>query len=398
MSFWIAVALLSAITLLLLSLPLVRKPEETADRSDFDLTVFKDQLKELEKERERGLISDEDAETAKLEIQRRMLAADDKRQKQSKTGNDSPVLTVVLSSVVGIVVLGGALGLYFKLGSVGFSDVPYASRNIEGERRALANLQGQGQDISAGIAQIKNHLNENPGDVEAWIMLGRSLRLSGRGDEAVEAVAQAVDLTNRHPAVLVDYAETRIFAAQGGVDAESFTVLDEALQKDPSLLKARFYFGYAKAEAEDYQGALQEWTDLKIMSPSDAPWMGQLEDQMAKAAEKSGIDPATITPTADAQAMSKEFALQWEEEKAASSAPSRPMAGPTREDMEAAADMTSDEQMVMIRSMVQRLADRLKENPDDLEGWKRLVQVYTVLGEKKKADEAREMVKKLSKP
>ncbi len=83
MSFWIAVVLMSAVTLFLLGAPLWRKSEEEADRADYALSVFKDQLKELDRDLERNLISEEEAATARIEIQRHLLAADDKRKKQA---------------------------------------------------------------------------------------------------------------------------------------------------------------------------------------------------------------------------------------------------------------------------------------------------------------------------
>ena len=67
---------------------------------------------------------------------------------------------------------------------------------------------------------------------------------------------------------------------------------------------------------------------------------------------------------------------------AAMSPPMTPGApGPSQEDIAAAQSMSASEQSTMIRSMVARLAARLEDEPEDIEGWRRLANAYGVLGE-----------------
>ncbi len=392
MSFWIAVVLLSAISLFLLATPLWRKSKEEADRADYALSVFKDQLKELDKDLERGLISAEEAETARIEIQRRLLGADEKRRSHENAGKGASTKAVVLSSIVGIAVLAGTLALYFKIGMPGYQDVPYASRNIEKEHQVANNDEGMASEIAA----LKKRLEQEPKDIDAWILLGRTLRTVGRNEEAMEAFRNAVKESDRHPSVLADYAEAKIYADEGQVGKETLGALMEALQQDPMQMKARFYLGYAKARVEDFKGAIQTWTDLKAIAPPQAPWLKQVDEQIKMAAQAGDLDPADFQPSGQAKVMSKQLKLEWETEKSHNhdeeeAAPN----GPSRAAMAAAQEMTPEEQAEMIRGMVERLADRLKENPDDLEGWKRLAQAYMVLGEKDKAIEARNKIKEL---
>ena len=58
------------------------------------------------------------------------------------------------------------------------------------------------------------------------------------------------------------------------------------------------------------------------------------------------------------------------------------------EAMAAAKDMNEADRGAMIRGMVDRLATRLKQNGDDVEGWLRLVRAYMVMGERDKAASA----------
>ena len=63
--------------------------------------------------------------------------------------------------------------------------------------------------------------------------------------------------------------------------------------------------------------------------------------------------------------------------------------------MTAAGQMSNQDRQAFIRSMVERLAGRLAENPNDPEGWQRLIRAYEVLGETAKAAEAKAKLKAL---
>lgn len=392
MSFWIFIIALSAMTLFLLSMPIWRRPVDEADRADFDLTIFKDQIKELERDQERGLISENEAETARLEIQRRMLSADEKRNQAKRDSKAISPMGKAVAGVICVAVLVGTFALYIHYGAPGYQDMPYASRDIRKER-ILAN---GGNNMAEEIAMLQQRLQQNPKDIAGWMMLGRTLRTVGRTEESLDAFANALKESDRHPAVLADYAEAKIYANEGAVDEGVVEALMEALQKDPLQFKARFYMGYAKARIEDFEGALQTWVDLQAMAPPEAPWLEQVETQIDMALQASGLDLADFKPSDQAQRLSSQLKLEWEAEAARQrEEAARTQPGPSREQMEAVAEMTPEEREAMIRSMVQRLADRLAENPDDLAGWQRLAQVYQVLGETEKAAHARAQVEKL---
>lgn len=391
MSFWIAVALLSALSLFLLASPLWRKNKEEADRADYDMSVFKDQLKELDRDLERGLISADEAKTARIEIQRRLLAADDKR-KNFDFGHGMSKTSVVISGVVGAAVIAGAVVLYFKIGMPGYQDVPFASRDLQQERH-----QANNDDMAVEIAAMKKRLETDAKDIDTWILLGRTLRTVGRNDEALDAFRGALKASDRHPSILADYAEAKIYASKGEVDKETLGVLMESLEQDPMQMKARFYLGFAKARAEDFKGAIQTWTDLKAIAPPQAAWMKQVDEQIKMAAQAGSLDLADFKPSAQARVMGKQLKLEWETEESDNhdEAETAGAPGPTRSDMAAASEMSDEERSEMIRGMVNRLAERLKEEPNDIEGWKRLAQAYMVLGEKDKAIEARNKIKEL---
>ncbi len=396
MSFWIAVVLLMGLTLFMLSLPFWRKGKEDVERAEYDLNVFRDQLKELERDLERGLISREEAETARIEIQRRLLTADEKRQGHVSRDGRVGRSALIFGLCAALAIVGGSLAFYGKIGKPGYGDMPFASRDFDKERQ-IAREKG----VKVEIARLKEHLAKSPDDVDAWLMLGRVYRMTGQSEEGLKAYETALKASGRHPDILVDYAEMRIFAHKGEVDDETKKALNESLAADPMQFKGRFYLGYTQAKSNDLKGAVQTWTDLLAMAPVEAPWMEQVRKQITMAAKAGGFDPSEVKPTAQARVMAKQFALEWENEQKQTTAQAQDdqgasMPGPTREQMQDAAKMSAGDRTEMIRSMVKRLADRLKENPDDLEGWKRLVKVYGVLGEKEKAREAQKKVDELS--
>jgi cytochrome c-type biogenesis protein CcmH len=155
------------------------------------------------------------------------------------------------------------------------------------------------------------------------------------------------------------------------VTPESRSLFEEARAADPGDPASAFYLGLAEEQAGDARGALDLWTGLGRASAPDAPWLPDLRDRIAAAAESLGLD-ATV-----ALAGIPEPAVRAVAEP-----------GPTEEDMAAAAAMSAEDQQAMIRSMVEGLAERLESEPDDLAGWRRLGRAYGVLGESAKARDA----------
>ena len=172
------------------------------------------------------------------------------------------------------------------------------------------------------------------------------------------------------------------------------------LAADPFEPKARYYLGLEQAQSGNIKGAIQAWTDLIQLSPADAPWLPTVNQTIGNAAKDLDIDPATILPTARAVALAltrglgapKSSSLPMTSMPSASSRPA-----PSAADVAAASRMSATDRDQTIWSMVERLADRLKENPDDLAGWQRLANAYAVLGETEKADVAKKKIESLAK-
>ncbi|MBS0519107.1 MAG: c-type cytochrome biogenesis protein CcmI, partial [Proteobacteria bacterium] len=71
-------ALLTAGTIGVLLVPLLRTRLKATSRLDNDLAIYRDQLAEVERERAAGSLGDADAAAARTEIERRILTAADR--------------------------------------------------------------------------------------------------------------------------------------------------------------------------------------------------------------------------------------------------------------------------------------------------------------------------------
>jgi cytochrome c-type biogenesis protein CcmH len=203
-------------------------------------------------------------------------------------------------------------------------------------------------------------------------------------------------LSERRTDIVADYAEAMVLAEDGTIPAAAEKLFTEILGTDPFDPKARYYLGLAKAQSGNLKGALQDWVDLAAISDDDAPWMETLTRQITSVAGELGIAPGTIKPSSRALALAMTRGLGKSRAVASLPQSAAPAPrGPNAEDVKAAGQMSTADRQQMIRTMVQRLADRLKDNPDDLAGWKRLARAYKVLGDVEKAKQAEARVQAL---
>ncbi|NQV98361.1 MAG: c-type cytochrome biogenesis protein CcmI [Rhodospirillales bacterium] len=385
---WIWIAVIIAVALALLTLPVIRSRKTArAARESYDVAIYKDQLKEAEREFERGLLSPEQAAAVKTELHRKLLAAAGPADKSDRAAVDKtgPKWATVTGLVVFLV--GGSLALYSHLGTPMLDNLAYVDRDIEKEQQAQGN-QRSGEEMSALLDRLESKLAGDPENLEGWIMLGRSSVSLGQFPRAVRAYEQAVRRAPEDPQLLVDYGEAVSFMNEGRVTDDALAALEKAHGINAANPKARYYMALAAAQAGDLPGAIQQWIDLLAISLPDAPWVTTVRTQVANAADEAGIDPMTVVPSAKAMRIGADI---QDSARARAELP-----GPRQEDVEAASAMSPEERQQMIRSMVERLAQRLKENPNDRPGWLRLANAYKVLGETEKSNAAMEQAARLA--
>ncbi len=384
--FWIAAGVISACVALIIATPLLRAGQRLGGsaRARYDLAVFRDQLKEIERDQETGLLSPTEAEAAKGEIERRMLrAVDGQADALDAPIEDTPppASAAAFPLALGIVVAGGAIALYLNTGQPGMSDAPLALRtDIQTTARGPAQAGG-GADGAAMQAQLRERLAANPNDMAGWVTLARTERVLGNHQAAVKAFERAIELAGRNASadLIADYGESQVFEAFGTVSPRAVETFEQALTKDPGEVKSRFYIAVGRSQSGDYAGAIALWRGLTADAPPDAPWVDEVRARISEAAMKGGIMPMQVEP----------------ERPSVIARPASGLTGaiagdkaPTADEVQSVQEMAPQDQNAFIRSMVQRLADKMADNPDDVDGWLRLGRAYQVLEEQDNAKNA----------
>jgi cytochrome c-type biogenesis protein CcmH len=394
--FWAAVTIVTAIVVAGLLWALMRRSAAAAGRLSYDINVYKDQLDEIEQELAQGLITDAEAEAARTEIERRILTAaeaggEGKPDAPAPAGGGRLLVSAVV--IVGIPAL--AFGLYARLGSPQYPNVPYAER--QDTKPAAAEAQKAPDDIETLAARLAQRMEEDPGNLRGWLLLGRTYQTMDRDGDAVTAFRKAAELAPEDMTVATELAESLVLANERKVVAESRELFKSVLSSDARNPRARYYLALADAQDGNLKAALQGWIDLVAVSHGDAPWLGTVRQSIQNAAKELNVDPMTVEPTLTAKLLGpgKRPESQPTPPPSTTGAPATAAPGPSREDMEAAQQMSAEDRNAMIRSMVERLAERMKDTPDDLAGWQRLARAYRVLGETEKAEEAEARIRAL---
>ncbi len=348
--FWILATLLAVIAALAIALPLIRPGNRTDVAAiavgSHDSEVYRDQLRELDRDQAEGLISPSDANYARAEIGRRLIAAVDtpvvdNAPRLSKFSRLFAAFILVLVPLAGI-------ALYQHVGSPGIADQPLAAR--------LAN---PGKDINILIAKAEAHLANNPDDAAGWEVLAPIYLHNKRPGDSAKAWKNIIRLQGTTPERLGNMGEALVLAAEGQVTPDAETAFADALKIDPADPRARFYLANRLEQLGKNDEALAAFTALADSSPKDAPWLAVVDEHI-------------------------KFIQQQIADAAGGAAPGNP----TAEDMQAASGMNASDRQQMIATMVEGLDARLSANPDNFDGWMRLVRSYMVLGKADKAGDA----------
>ncbi len=320
-------ALLTTATVGVLLIPLLRARTATTGRLEGELAIYRDQLAEIERERAAGTLPESEAAAARIEVERRILAAGDQ---PSPPARADAALHKVLPPVLALAIPLLALGLYLQTGRPGLPAAPF----IAGKPPPAT--ADEPFSVEKFVAAARTRLANQPDDPEALSALGEALTLEANGTmtaPAVEAFNKALAL-NR----------------QGG---------------QPDDPRALYYLGLHEAQSGDSRAALARWRALLAKSPTDAPFLPMLRAEIERVAKAAGVDPALPPP-----------------------APATGMPQPSREQQDAMAAMTPEQRQQAIRGMVEGLAGKMKETPQDRAGWLRLANAWKVLGENANAADA----------
>lgn len=373
-----AIGALSIGTLALLLLPLLRTSRRRGvSRAEFDLRIYRDQFGEIDRDAARHLLGPTEAEAARAEVKRRLLAAADAAAVAEQAGAPSKrSRRLMLPAAIALLLPATAVGLYLTLGQPIVPDQPFAERRTQ-EMLAAGVPADEAASLADATAQLEKRLESRPDDVTGWFLLGRSYLTLRQYPESVRAFSRAEQLSPDQPAIVDGYAEAMIANSGGRIEKNAHDALHRLLTLDPTNPKAQFLLALERAQNGDLAGAVQDWVNLLATAPPDASWVPAVRDHLERAAALAGIPvPLGLADGAPASAGLPSISA---------------------EDMAAAEQMLPEDRRRMIRGMVEKLAARLADHPDDINGWQRLARAWDVLGEPEKAAEARARVASLER-
>ncbi|WP_446686615.1 c-type cytochrome biogenesis protein CcmI [Rhizobium laguerreae] len=355
MLFWILVAALTAALAVILLYPLLRGAKAAENIRAGEAAVYRDQLRELDRDLNGGLITPEEADYARAEIGRRLIAVSaDEPAETAKPARHHRFTEAFVLLVLPV------LGLCLYL-TTGRPDLP--SQPLE------ARLENPGNDVAVLITKAERHLAEKPDDGKGWDVLAPIYFRTMRVNDAQLAYRNAIRLLGPSPVRLDGLAETLMAASDGVVTEEARQVLEQSLTLEPDNPRARFYIALSMEQAGRPDEARQAFEVLAKQSPDDAPWLPLVNEHIAmNGGVKSGADPAA--PGANPAAPGADQAAPG---------------NPTQQDVAAAETMSAGDRQQMIRGMVESLDAKLNEDPNNFEGWMRLVRSYAVLNDKDRA-------------
>jgi len=356
----IALPLIAAVLLLIVLgvvvLPLLRPERGLAARGEFDRAVYRDQLKELDRDVTRGLIADSEAQGARLEIQRRVLAT----ATPPVAAPDAPPATQRrsprLAIAVSLLVAAGAGGLYARLGSPTLHAAPPARPGV---KMPEASGPAGHEDMKDAADRLAEKLKADPKNADGWLLYARTSSMMNEWDTATAAYRQAIALGQNGDEVYAGLGEMLVMAADGIVSPAARDAFAKSIAAQPKNDVARFYLALADAQAGEAQKAITAWVALAGEIPVDSPMRNEITRRVAEAAQTNGFAPPTLPSGLPSEAPEAGV-------------------GPTPEQMAQAADMPPDQRDKMIGGMIDQLAARLQTQPGDLDGWMRLGNAYAV--------------------
>lgn len=348
--FWVLAAFLTLAATLAVLVPLTRARGEAVAGADYDVEVYRNQLKELEGDQTRGLIDEVSAEEARGEIGRRLLKA----AKTAETGAAAPSRAsgrwLVFAAVISVPIV--SWGFYSQLGSPELPAEPLAARLTKDPAKSTV------QEL---LARAERHLASNPDDGQGWQVLAPIYLRVGQFGKAATAYRNAIRLLGSTAERETGLGEALTAAGGGKISPDAHAAFERAAKIDPKAIGPRFFLASELAQGGKFDEAESQFKALRPLAGDDKRWQQEIGVALAQIAKQRG-GPATA------------------------GAP-----GPSASDVAAASQMTTGQRTAMIEGMVAKLADRLKSEPGDVEGWKRLVRSYVVLGRK---DAARDAVKR----
>lgn len=338
-----------------------------------DLALYKDQLREVDSDLARGVLSETESESARLEISRRILAADKRAQMETLANPAPSIVNKLLAAFVILTVLTGSLGIYANLGKPNLPDRPLVARLAAAQEARAQRLSQEDAEVQVPdekinipedylklVKRLREAIKKRPNDEQGLRLLALHEFRIGKYRAARKAHTRIMKVVGDKVTAkdYIDFAEVMIFATNGYVSPEAEITLSQALKLKPNDGRTRYYSGLAMAQNGRADVAYRLWEGLLKEGPQDAAWIPLIKSQIDDVARLAGINMSN-----------------------------QPLPGPTTDQINAASEMTKEGRKKMIRGMVAGLGERLATNGGTMNEWARLIRALGVLGETARASE-----------
>ncbi|GAB4271311.1 MAG: c-type cytochrome biogenesis protein CcmI [Pararhodobacter sp.] len=378
--FWLPAIALTALVLGLVALAVMRGARVGADGEEGkrDIRIYAAQLREIDRDRERGIVSGDEAERLRAETARRLLDAD-RKARADLSESPRSARTVVLVALLAVPLLAGAI--YWNTGQYAYEDMPLALRH-QAAQEARAARPSQTELETAWMRdpnrmpppepeprylelmqQLRAALVERPNDLQGYRLLATNEANLGNHAAAAAAWVRVIEIQGEDadPRDMEQLAENMILATGGIVSPEAEVVIERLLQREPRNGTARYYLGLMFAQTGRPDLTFRLWRGLLEDSQPGDPWVPAIRGTIEQLAEIAGVR-YTLPPIEAVGAR-----------------------GPSAADMAAAANMTPEQRQEMIGNMVEGLAARLANQGGTPEEWARLINALGTLGQTDRA-------------
>lgn len=337
MVFWIITALLTAIAMGFVCYPLLLRNVSSRSEADSEQTLYKARLSEIDKDVELGRLDEISAQAARADEARRLIKSTE-NTRPLKVSSTNKVLVILAALFLPL----SSLPFYLSVGSPQEALPTSAAENTDNE-----------PSIEELVAVAEKRLASNPDDTNGWKVIAPVYMRMGRFDDAINAYENVLRVEGESPEFLLKLADAHIEKNQGQVNETAQQLVSRILELDKENAAARFYTGIIALQSDKPDETMRIWQAMLDEAQGDEEWVPIIQGRIA---ELKSLENTQV-----------------------------PLPALDEETLEAAQDMSTEDRLEMIGQMVSNLSERLQENPNNKQGWQRLITSYMVLNRKEDA-------------
>ena len=317
--------------------PLLRLTMPSRGELESEQTLYQARISEIEKDLELGRLDGVSAEAARVEEARRLIKASEAGDAETAASTNK-VLIIVAAIFLPLF----SIPIYYNIGTPNVT----SAKEVADETTSQASID----DL---LEVAERRLSKNPDDVNGWkAVVPVYLRLR-RFDDAQKAYQNILRVEGRSPELILKLADAYIEEKQGQVDDRAKRLISEVLSIDKDNAIATFYTGIIALQSDNEDETMRIWQGMVDEAQGNEEWLPVIKGRIA---ELKKLEQKPIVPPLD------------------------------QDILNAAQDLAPEERTAMIVQMVSNLAEKLKNKPDDKQGWERLIRSYITL---EKEDDAR---------